>query len=429
MSPYALFRISTLGALLLNGASLVTAQDSASEQTTAPVVEPPAAAQPAALRPATGGQNWGANYFPNVELTTHEGKKVKFFDDVIKDKVVVINFIYTSCPDSCPLETARLAEIQAILGDRVGRDTFFYSISIDPDRDTPEVLADYRERYGAGPGWTFLTGDVNDITLLRRKLGLYDPEILQGDNDHEINMVMGNQTTGRWMNASPFVNPYVLADQIGNWLHNWKYHKEDASRDYANAPKLRTITDGEGVFRTRCTACHIIGFGNDAISRQGPNLFGATDRHDREWLHRWIQAPDKMLAAEDPKALELVAAHNGAVMPNLRLTDKEVATVIDYLETETRRLEKLQPALAAAAAQRKAAEDSGQESCCSKSSRMQEQDRLLAMSEGNYEAGPKAAEDEAGKPVQRQISLGAMVSIGAGLLLGMLSIALRRRGH
>ncbi len=98
------------------------------------------------------GSPWGKNYFPNVPLVTHEGKKVRFFDDLIKDKVVMINFIYTSCPDTCPLETARLAQVEKILGDRVGRDVFMYSISIDPERDTPEVLKAYAQRYQAGAG-------------------------------------------------------------------------------------------------------------------------------------------------------------------------------------------------------------------------------------------------------------------------------------
>src|SRR5436190_17155902 len=92
-----------------------------------------------------GADHWGADYFPNIELTTHEQKHVHFFDDLVKGKVVMINFIYTSCPDSCPLETARLAEVQDILGERVGRDVFMYSISIDPARDTPEKLAQYAE--------------------------------------------------------------------------------------------------------------------------------------------------------------------------------------------------------------------------------------------------------------------------------------------
>ena len=78
--------------------------------------------------------HWGANFFPNTELTTQDGKKVKFYDDLVKGKIVVIDLIYTHCVDSCPLETARLAQVQKILGDAVGKDIFFYSISIDPTR-------------------------------------------------------------------------------------------------------------------------------------------------------------------------------------------------------------------------------------------------------------------------------------------------------
>ena len=98
------------------------------------------------------------DHFPNIELMTQDGKKVHFYDDLIKDKIVAINLIYTHCQYSCPLETARLAQVQRILGDRVGKDIFFYSISIDPEHDTPAELKAYAEKYHAGPGWTFLTG-------------------------------------------------------------------------------------------------------------------------------------------------------------------------------------------------------------------------------------------------------------------------------
>ncbi len=89
------------------------------------------------------GEMWGENYFPNIELTTHDGKKLRFFDDVIKDKVVAINFIFTTCEDICPAETARLKSVADILGERMGKDVFFYSITIDPGNDTPEVLNAY----------------------------------------------------------------------------------------------------------------------------------------------------------------------------------------------------------------------------------------------------------------------------------------------
>src|SRR6266850_5108993 len=94
----------------------------------------------ASVRVSADNSRWGANYFPNVTLTTQDGKQVHFYDDLLKGKIVVIDMIYTHCVDACPLETARLAQVQQMLGDRVGKDIFFYSISIDPDRDTPEEL-------------------------------------------------------------------------------------------------------------------------------------------------------------------------------------------------------------------------------------------------------------------------------------------------
>src|SRR5438105_15291565 len=89
---------------------------------------------------AGSGGPWGVDYFPNVPLTTQDGKVVRFYDDLLKGKSVAINLIYTRCSASCPLETAKLAQLQKIMGDRVGKDIFFYSISIDPKNDTPEVL-------------------------------------------------------------------------------------------------------------------------------------------------------------------------------------------------------------------------------------------------------------------------------------------------
>jgi len=285
---------------------------------------------------AQSSPRWGADYFPNVPLVTHEGKTVRFFDDLIKDKVVLINFIYTHCAESCPMETAKLRKVNAILGDRVGRDVFMYSITIDPARDTPEVLHDYAEKFRVGPGWTFLTGKEEDITLLRRKLGLYIEDIQDGSNDHNLSLIMGNQAAGRWRKGSPFENPYVLAEQLGGWLHNWKTPAQGES-DYAAAPKLRNISDGESLFRTDCSACHSIGPG-DGMVLTGPNLLGVTDRRDRSWLKRWIAAPDQMLAEKDPVAIELYERFDEVTMPNMQLNDNQVDLLLEYLDAETRRL-------------------------------------------------------------------------------------------
>jgi cytochrome oxidase Cu insertion factor (SCO1/SenC/PrrC family) len=285
---------------------------------------------------------WGGNYFPNTQLVTHEGKTVRFFDDLVAGKVVMINFIYTSCPDACPLETARLTEVQRLLGDRVGKDVFIYSITIDPEVDTAEVMAAYAKKFDVGPGWLFLTGDEDDIIQLRRKLGLYIEEIQDGSNDHNLSLIIGNQSTGRWMKRSPFENPYVLARQVGDWLHNWKI--ADPNQDsYANAPELRTPSSGETLFRTRCSSCHTIGDGDiidEGSTKIGPDLIGVVEKRPREWLTRWLAEPDKMLAEKDPLAMQLYARYNDVPMPNMQLTWVDVESIIEYLQTESNRVEK-----------------------------------------------------------------------------------------
>jgi len=277
---------------------------------------------------------WGANYFPNVPLTTHEGKEVRFFDDVIKDKVVAINFIYTHCPDTCPLETAQLVRVQNIMGDRMGKDVFFYSISIDPERDTPEVLREYRERFGAK--WTFLTGKKEDIIQLRKKLGLYIPEIQDGSNNHNVNMIIGNQKTGRWMKRSPFENTHLLADQIGNWLSGWK-KKQVRTADYENAPELRQISRGEQIFRTRCASCHTV-TGKELAGALGPDLLGVSQRREKRWLYDWLKAPDQMINKKDPIAMEMYERYNNLAMPNMRLNKEEADVLLAYIDDETQRI-------------------------------------------------------------------------------------------
>jgi copper(I)-binding protein/cytochrome oxidase Cu insertion factor (SCO1/SenC/PrrC family) len=275
---------------------------------------------------------WGANYFPNVPLITHEGKTVNFFDDLIKDRIVAINFIYTHCPDTCPLETAQLVQVQKILGDRLGKDVFFYSISIDPENDTPSVLKEYRERFKAR--WTFLTGKKSDIIKLRRKLGLYVEEIQDGSNNHNVNMIIGNQATGRWMKRAPFENPYVLADQIGNWLTGWK--APPRGDNYANAPELRSIPRGEQIYRTRCATCHSL-TGNELAGALGPDLLGVTQRREMDWLLNWLKAPDQMLKNKDPIAMALYKQYNNLAMPNMRLNKEEVLALLDYIDDEMKR--------------------------------------------------------------------------------------------
>jgi len=282
---------------------------------------------------------WGANYFPNTPLVTQDGKKVRFFDDLIKDKVVAINFIFTGCSDSCPVETARLRQVQKILGDRIGKDIFLYSISIDPYNDTPATLKRYAEKFGIGPGWTLLTGEADDIEQLRRRLGLYIDGLENGrSKDHNLSLIIGNQATGRWMKASPFESPYILADRLGNSLHNWK-QASDMANDYASAPQIRPPSSGEQIFRTRCSSCHTVGNTEPGQPGIGPDLLGVTQQRDPSWLIRWLKEPDQMLAEKEPLATLLYEQYNRLAMPNMRLGDTEVTALITYLQEETSRLQ------------------------------------------------------------------------------------------
>ena len=298
------------------------------------------AAKTAGVDADDGGLAWGANYFPNTVLTDQYGRKHRFFQDLVKDKVVAINTFFTSCSAACGLETARMREVQTLLGDRVGKDVFFYSITIDPLTDTPEEMKKYAERYHVGPGWLFLTGNAKEIEQLRRKLGLFDDNDLNNPNpnDHRLHTVVGNQKTGRWMRGSPFENPTVTATQIGTWLHNYKLPSSKETR-FELAPQIvRNPSAGEKLFRTRCSSCHSVNAADRsaaAAQKVGPDLEGVGQRRPRAWLERWVKEPDRMLADKDPIALAVYNQYNKIAMPNLRLSPKEVAEVLDFIDEES----------------------------------------------------------------------------------------------
>lgn len=272
---------------------------------------------------------WGSDYFPNVVLTNQDGKKLRFYDDLIKDKVVAINFIYTHCGDSCPVETANLKRVQALLGDRVGKDIFFYSISIDPKHDSPKALKQYAERFKIGTGWSFLTGTKADTKLLRQKLGLYNSEGEKKLSDHNTNFIIGNESTGQWIKKTPFDEPRLLAHALGYTLSKNKIIPGGNYPSYSQAKPLPNISKAEELFQFRCSSCHSLGSENGL----GPGLSGVTQMRERAWLKRWLKEPDKMLAEKDPIAIDLYNRYNKILMPNLRLSDGDVEGLLLFLES------------------------------------------------------------------------------------------------
>ena len=151
------------------------------------------------------------NRFPNVPLLTHEGKLVNFYDDLIKNKTVLINFMYVRCGEICPGMTANLKRVQAEFGDRMGKDIFMYSVSLD--QDTPDMLKVYAELFKTKPGWTFLTGKKDDIELIRTKLGVKspDPELDKDKTQHTGMVKFGVESLERWGMAPAMANPKSIA--------------------------------------------------------------------------------------------------------------------------------------------------------------------------------------------------------------------------
>ena len=136
----------------------------------------------------------------NRTLWTHTGRKVRFYEDLVRGRIVTVNLAYTRCSGSCPTGFAKLRELQDGLGDDLGREVVMYTLTLDPEHDTPKILREARREYGARDGWTFLTGSTEGVEEVRRSLGLYDPDprIDADRSQHSGLLVLGNDPLQRW---------------------------------------------------------------------------------------------------------------------------------------------------------------------------------------------------------------------------------------
>jgi protein SCO1/2 len=270
------------------------------------------------------GSPWGKDYFPNVPLVNQDGKTVMFYDDLLKDKKVMIDFAYALCDQGCPLDTANMARVQKLLGSRIGKDIFMYTITLDPENDTPQKLKEYAEQYGAGPGWQFLTGKREDIDAVRYALGQ------RGVKEEHANAVqVGDMAKGRWIRIPLAADPnYIVVETVNALYPEWSVGKTLTS--YAEAKQPAVFGLGQVLFANRCAACHAFGKGNQL----GPDLMGVSARRERDWIISYLAGPNQMRARKDPIALEL-AKNYKILMPNLKLTKKELAEVVEYLEAKS----------------------------------------------------------------------------------------------
>jgi cytochrome oxidase Cu insertion factor (SCO1/SenC/PrrC family) len=201
---------------------------------------------PAGAMPAEDGwrmmRRGFAERFNDVTLTNHHGEKVQFFSDLVKDRAIVLNFFYTNCDKACPDSNIKIARMRRDLQPIFGRSLRFISISVDPERDTPAVVARYARMAVAEadnpdmPDWQLLTGSAEDVLSIRRQLGVVEPNALK-DRDpsqHSSMFIVGNDGTGRWGFVNARLDVELLTMRIkrlAGWTKSVRYG--DIQHDYA----------------------------------------------------------------------------------------------------------------------------------------------------------------------------------------------------
>jgi len=143
-------------------------------------------------------------------LLDQDGKPARFKTDVIGDRLVVVNFVYTTCTTVCPVLSALFSQLQNKLGDRLGRDVFLVSVTVDPNRDTPARLKAYRAKHGARDGWTWLTGEKGAVDRVLKGLEAYTPNF----EDHPSQVLVGDGRSGAWTRFYGFPSPAQILAKV-----------------------------------------------------------------------------------------------------------------------------------------------------------------------------------------------------------------------
>ena len=176
----------------------------------APASDAAAAVQTSAAT-LTSTEEGARQYFTDLELVTQNGEEVRFFTDVLKDKVVLINFVFTHCQDACPLITQKLLSTRDLLGEEVSARVHFISISIDPERDTPAALQSFMTKFKVPTdNWVFLTGEKQNVEHIVKKLGQYNDNV----EEHSTLILAGNVNKRHWVKIPPTMPPVGIAEKL-----------------------------------------------------------------------------------------------------------------------------------------------------------------------------------------------------------------------
>jgi len=168
--------------------------------------------------PLSGREVMRRRYFPDIELVTSDGEKVRFYDDLLKDKIVILNAMYARCEGACPTTISNLKTVRKILRREIDHDIYFYSMTVKPEQDSPAALKEYARLHGIkDPHWLFLTGKPDEMDLLRHKLGFADPNP-EKDKDksrHSGVLRYGNEPMSIWGMCQGSAEPEWIAQEIG----------------------------------------------------------------------------------------------------------------------------------------------------------------------------------------------------------------------
>ena len=147
---------------------------------------------------------------PDARLLDQDGRKVSFVGDVLGEKVAIVNFVYTTCTTVCPVQSAVFGELQKRLADRIGDSVSLVSVTVDPLRDTPARLKKSAAKYGAGPNWTWLTGERAEVEDVLRAYGAYT----QSFEDHPPLVLVGDALSGKWTRFFGFPDVGHLVEAV-----------------------------------------------------------------------------------------------------------------------------------------------------------------------------------------------------------------------
>lgn len=149
---------------------------------------------------------------PEIVLLDQYGRPIWLASELVGERIVVADFIYTTCTTVCPVASAMMSEVQRLLGDRVGRDVHLVSFTVDPKRDTPARLLAYSRKHDAGPGWFWITGSPDRIARALKGFGTWTPNF----EDHPAVTMVGDGRSGRWTRFYGFTDPQTIVAAVND---------------------------------------------------------------------------------------------------------------------------------------------------------------------------------------------------------------------